>query len=84
LAPGVLIVRGNHRQKTFLTDGDYQAYLKSVIYFRAATKSSSAILHTEAGVQFDLSGMTSSASTYSAKSAGSTDGASWTNDTFLC
>ncbi len=33
LAPGVLyhvIVRGNHRQKTFLSQSDYQAYLEKL------------------------------------------------------
>jgi len=37
LAPGVLyhvIVRGNHRQKTFLTPSDYQAYLERLGRYR--------------------------------------------------
>jgi putative transposase len=37
LAPGVLyhvIVRGNQRQKTFLSDGDYQAYLERLGRYR--------------------------------------------------
>jgi putative transposase len=37
LAPGVLyhvIVRGNHRQKTFLNEGDYQAYLERLGRYR--------------------------------------------------
>ena len=37
LAPGVLyhvIVRGNQRQKTFLSDGDYQAYLEMLGRYR--------------------------------------------------
>jgi len=37
-APGVLyhvIVRGNHREKTFLNDGDYQAYIARLDRYRA-------------------------------------------------
>ena len=37
LAPGVLyhvIVRGNHSQKTFLSEGDYQAYLERLGRYR--------------------------------------------------
>ena len=37
LAPGILyhvIVRGNQRQKTFLSDGDYQAYLERLGRYR--------------------------------------------------
>ena len=36
-APGVLyhvIVRGNQRQKTFTSDGDYQAYLERMAKYR--------------------------------------------------
>ena len=36
-APGILyhvIVRGNHRQKTFQNDGDYQAYLERLVRYR--------------------------------------------------
>lgn len=40
-APGLLyhvIVRGNQRQKTFLTDRDYQAYLERLANYRKAYK----------------------------------------------
>jgi REP element-mobilizing transposase RayT len=45
-APGVLyhvIVQGNQREKTFTSDGDYQAYLERLAKYRRQSTSSCAV-----------------------------------------